>query len=76
MQCIIQDLEEFEGVGLSLIQAALSSDNGSLQYHALYVLNEWDPLYSQDPAIQGAVKNIANTTKDKEDRQLAKNLLK
>jgi hypothetical protein len=76
LQCIVQDLYGHEGVGLPLIQAALASDNGSLQYHALSVLEGWSPSISQQPALQESVKNIAITTKDKEDRQLAKRLLK
>ena len=76
LQYIVQDLEEYEGVGRPLIQSALTSDDGSLQYHALRVLNEWPPSYSQEPAIQERVRQIANETKDKEDRQLAKALLK
>lgn len=75
LQFIIQDLDEHEGVGLSLIQAALKSDNGSLQYQALSVLKEWSPTFSQQSSMQESIKQIVNTTKDKEDRQLAKSLL-
>ena len=75
LQYIIQDLEEYEGVGQALIQSALTSDDGSLQYHALRILNEWSRMYSQEPAIQERIRHIANETKDKEDRQLAKALL-
>lgn len=75
LQCIVQDLYGYEGVGLPLIQAALASDNGSLQYHALSVLERWSPSISQQPALQKSIKNIAITTKDKEDRQLANRLL-
>ncbi len=73
---IIQDLYEYEGVGLPLIQAALQSGYGNLQYHALSVLKEWPPTYSQQPSIQKIIKDIATTTNDKEDRQLAKQLLR
>ncbi|RDW16722.1 hypothetical protein [Oceanobacillus chungangensis] len=76
LQCIVQDLYEHEGVGVSLIEAALKSENGGLQYHALSVLTEWSPSFAQEPAMQRAIKDIADKTKDKEDRQLAKQLLK
>lgn len=76
LQCIVQDLYEHEGVGLPLIQAALQSDNGNLQYHALNVLDEWQPTYCQQPTNRELIKNIASKTKDKEDRQLARQLLK
>ncbi|MGG0666683.1 hypothetical protein ABE042_21635 [Viridibacillus arvi] len=76
LRLIVQDLHEHEGVGLALIQAALKSDNGSLQYRALSVLEEWSPSITQQSTIQDIVKNIATTTKDKENRQLAKHLLK
>eukprot|EP00130_Batrachochytrium_dendrobatidis_P008277 XP_006683152.1 hypothetical protein BATDEDRAFT_28714 [Batrachochytrium dendrobatidis JAM81] len=76
LQCIVQDLYEHEGVGVPLIEAALKSDNGGLQYHALSVLSEWSPSFSQKPVIHGIIKGIAGRTKDKEDRQLAKQLLK
>jgi len=76
LQYIIQDLYEHEGVGLPLVQAALNSDNGSLQYHALCVLEGWTPLVWKQPALQTAIKTIATMSKDKEDRQIAKRLLK
>jgi hypothetical protein len=76
LQCIVQDLYEHEGVGLPLIQAALKSDNGNLQYHALSVLKGWSPSFSQQATTREMIKNIAAKTKDKEDRQLAKHLLK
>ena len=76
LQSIVQDLYEHEGVGLPLIQAALTSDNGNLQYHALNVLNEWSSSFSQQATTREMIKNIAMKTKDKEDRQLAKHLLK
>ena len=76
LQSIVQDLYEHEGVGLPLIQAALKSDNGNLQYHALNVLNEWSPSFSQLATTREMIKNIAMKTKDKEDRQLAKHILK
>ena len=75
LQYIVQDLHEHEGVGLPLIQAALESDNGILQYQALTVLKEWPPSIWQQPSIQAAIHHIATTTKDKEDRNLAKLLL-
>ena len=75
LQCIVQDLYEYEGVGLELVQAALKSNNGNLQYHALSVLKEWSPSFVQQPTMQEIIKNIATMTKDKEDRQLAKYLL-
>ncbi|MGN8047183.1 hypothetical protein [Bacillus sp. 22190] len=76
LQYIVQDLYEHEGVGLSLIQAALRSDDGNLQYHALSVLKEWSPSYSQQAATRELIEHIAVKTKDKEDRKLAKYLLK
>lgn len=75
LQYLIQDLHEYEGVGLPLIQAALESDNGSLQYQALTVLEAWQSEISQQPSVQAAIKNIASTSKDKEDRKLAKQLM-
>ncbi|MBS4218384.1 hypothetical protein KHA96_08675 [Bacillus sp. FJAT-49711] len=72
---IIQELYEHEGVGLMLIHAALTSDNGGLQYHALSVLEGWEPSIWQQSDIKESIKEIAATTKDKEDRQLARRLL-
>ncbi|MFS0656463.1 hypothetical protein [Bacillus sp. 179-C3.3 HS] len=74
LQYIVQDLDEYEGVGLSLIHAALRIEN--LQYFALSVLKEWSPSYSQQIATREMIQSIAVNTKDKEDRQLAKHLLK
>ncbi|MCR2823329.1 hypothetical protein [Lederbergia panacisoli] len=75
LHCIVQDLHQHEGVGLPLVQAALKSNDGGLQYHALSVLEEWNPSIWQQPTIQAAIKTIATTTKDKEDRKLARLLL-
>ncbi|GJI57056.1 hypothetical protein BATMR_00840 [Bacillus altitudinis] len=76
LQYIVQDLYEHEGVGLSLIQAALRSDDGNLQYHALSVLKEWPPSYAQQAATRELIEHISIKTDDKEDRKLAKHLLK
>lgn len=72
MHYIVQDLHEYGGVGLSLIQAELQSDHVSLQYQALSVLEEWTPSIWKQPAILESIKIIAMTAKDKVDRQLAK----
>ncbi|MER3119650.1 hypothetical protein ABQG71_00430 [Bacillus altitudinis] len=76
LQYIVQDLYEHEGVGLPLIQAALRSNDGNLQYHALSVLKEWSPSYSQQMATRELIEYISMNTNDKEDRKLAKHLLK
>ncbi|AXI10974.1 hypothetical protein CUC15_19475 [Oceanobacillus zhaokaii] len=76
LQCIVQDLYVHEGVGVPLIEAALKSDIGGLQYHALSVLSEWSPSFSQQHNMQGIIRDVAARTKDKEDRQLARQLLK
>ncbi|MCL6795172.1 hypothetical protein KDD79_00430 [Bacillus altitudinis] len=76
LQYIVQDLYEHDGVGLPLIQTALRSNDGNLQYHALSVLKEWSPSYSQQAATRELIEHIAVKTKDKEDRKLAKYLLK
>lgn len=75
LRYIVQDLHEHEGVGLPLLQAALESDTGILQYQALSVLEEWSPSIWKQPKILAALNNISTTTKDKEDRNLANQLL-
>lgn len=75
LRYIVQDLHEHEGVGLPLIQAALESDAGVIQFQALSVLEVWTPSIWQQPAILAAINNISTTTKDKEDRKLANQLL-
>lgn len=75
LRYIVQDLHEHEGVGLPLIQAALESDTGVIQYQALSVLSEWTPSTWQQPKVLAAIKNIATTSKDKEDCKLANELL-
>ncbi|WP_400243735.1 hypothetical protein AB3U99_21245 [Niallia sp. JL1B1071] len=76
LECIIQDLHEFEGIGVPIIQAALESVNENLRLHALSVLTEWSPTFRHQPEIQRSLKMITATTKDKEERKLAKQLLK
>ena len=73
---IVQDLQEYEGIGLRLIQVALESDDDRLQYDALSALEGWAPSTWQELAIQDAIKNIVMKTKDKETRQFAKQFLK
>ena len=75
LEFIIQDLQEFEGVGLPLIQVALESENERLRWQALTVLENWSPSVWNQPAIQDALKTITKTTKDKEERRFAKQLL-
>ncbi|MCJ8012985.1 hypothetical protein MUG84_14700 [Paenibacillus sp. KQZ6P-2] len=75
LRYIVQDLHGHEGVGLPLIQAALESDTGVIQYQALSVLEEWTPSIWQQPNILAAIKSISTTTEDKEDRKLANQLL-
>ncbi|MCM3001083.1 hypothetical protein M3647_26720 [Paenibacillus cellulositrophicus] len=75
LRYIVQDLHEHVGVGLPLIQAALESDTGLMQYQALSVLEEWTPSIWQRPGILAAIKNISTTTKDKYYRKLADHLL-
>lgn len=76
LQCIVQDLHKFEGIGLPLIEAALESNNEGLQYHALVALDAWQLPLAKYPSIKTAVKNIAAVSKDKEHRQLVKQILK
>ena len=76
LACIVQDLQEHEGIGLQLIQAALESDESSLQYDALNALEGWAPSMWQQLAIQDAIKKITMASKDKETRQYAKQFLK
>ncbi|MCM3781992.1 hypothetical protein M3231_03310 [Neobacillus mesonae] len=75
LRCIVQDLYDYEGIGLPLVQTALESDKGDLQYLALSVLDYWTPSVWQQQGVLDAVQNISNTSKDKEDRKLAKQLL-
>lgn len=76
LEFIIQDLHEYEGVGFPLVQGALESENENLRWHALIILTEWTSTFSQQAQIQQSLKTIATTTKDKEERKLAKQLLK
>ncbi|MEK5382334.1 hypothetical protein [Niallia sp. FSL W8-0635] len=75
LEIIMQDLYPFEGIGVSLIQAALESENENLRWHALNILTEWSPTFRQQPEIQQSIKMINTITKDKEERKLAKQLL-
>ncbi|WP_163882235.1 hypothetical protein [Paenibacillus favisporus] len=75
LRYIVQDLHEHAGVGLPLVQAALESDTELMQYQALSVLEEWTPSIWQQPSILAAIKNISTTTKDKDYRKLANQLL-
>ncbi|WP_312093480.1 hypothetical protein [Niallia sp.] len=76
LECIIQDLHEFDGIGIPLVQAALKSVNENLRLHALSVLTEWSTTFRKQAEIQQSLNIIATTTKDKEERKLAKLLLK
>ena len=76
LECIIQDLHDFEGVGVPLVQVALESANEDLRLHALSVLTAWSSTFRHQPEIQQNLKMITTTTKEKEERKLAKLLLK
>ncbi|MEM5591291.1 hypothetical protein AAHH67_05245 [Niallia circulans] len=76
LEYIIQDLHEFEGVGAPLVRAALETKNESLRWQGLSVLAEWSPAIRQLPEIQHSLRTIISTTKDKEERKLAKQLVR
>lgn len=73
LQMIVQSLHDYEGIGLPIVKAALNSKIG--QYQALTVLNSWPKSVWNQPDIEETLKQIATTEKDKEDRNLAKQLL-
>lgn len=75
LEAILQELYDYEGVGLSLIQAALNSKADSLQHHALSVLEYWKKESWQTAEILSAIKDVAMTTDEKYIRQMAKQLL-
>lgn len=76
LEYIIQDLHEFEGVGAPLVRASLETKNEGLRWQGLTVLAEWSSAIRQLPEMQHSLRTIISTTKDKEERKLAKQLLR
>lgn len=75
LQYIVQDLHLYEEVGLSCLITAIESGNDMLQYHALYALDEWNPTIWKQQSVIDAIKKVISTSKDKETKTLAKQLL-
>lgn len=72
---LVESLAEFEGIGLALIEKCLHSADINLQHFALAVLSEQDKTSWHKPEMVEALKMVANTSTDKDNRQLAKGLL-
>ncbi len=72
---LVEALGEFEGTGLALLQRALRSADVDLQRFALVALSEQDKGSWDRPEMVESVKMAANTSADKDNRQLAKGLL-
>lgn len=72
---IIQDLHDFEGVGLTLLVAALQSGHEGLSYYALSALEVWTPATWKETKVLTAIEGMIATAKDKENRMMGKGLL-
>lgn len=72
---LVQTLREFEGTGLDLIEKCLRSADEVLQHFAVVTLSEQDQTFRDRPQIIEALKQVANASTDKDNRQLAKSLL-
>ncbi|QCR31115.1 hypothetical protein [Lysinibacillus sp. SGAir0095] len=71
---LLEALKEFEGTGLHFIEKGLRSGDPSIQYFALSTLEVQDKMYWQPELVEG-IKEIASKSKDKENRELAKELI-
>lgn len=76
VEVILQDLYEFEGVGLSLLEASLQSPSITLQKAALWVLNDWPKEAWYTESMASTLTSINTPNVDKEIQHLAKKLLK
>ncbi|WP_346235817.1 hypothetical protein MKY04_10280 [Lysinibacillus telephonicus] len=72
---LLEALGEYEGTGLHFIEKCLRSDDSSFQYFALNTLEKQDKRHWDRPDFIDVIQKIANKSKEKENRQLAKNLL-
>lgn len=72
---LLEALGEYEGIGLYFIEKCLRSDDSSFQYFALSTLEKQDKKHWHRPDFINVIQEIASKSKEKENRQLAKNLL-
>lgn len=76
LQVIICHLHDYAGSGLPLLEAALKSDDESLRFNALEVLNEWPQSAWIQSNLVSILRRIELAASDKEERKLIKQLFK
>lgn len=78
-ECIdiaISYISDYEGIGLSFIEKCMQLNNRRFEYMALNAFCEWDTDYWNTPTILSHIKRVAKESKDRENRKIAKSLLK
>lgn len=76
LRVIICHLHDYAGSGLPLLEAALKSDDESLRFNALEVLNEWPQSAWIQSNLVSILRRIELAASDKEERKLIKQLFK
>lgn len=72
---LIEELDEYNGVGLEFIGQALKSADGHLQYLAIQTLHSFDRAHWQGTEIEQLVVRYAKESKDPDVKEIAKQLL-
>lgn len=72
---LIEELEEYNGIGLEFIGQALKTADGHLQYLAIQTLHSFDRANWQGTEIGQLVGRYAKEAKDPDVKEIAKQLL-
>lgn len=75
MHIIIQDLHQYEGLGIPILQAALASTYQGLHYHALHALTAWQSTDWRSAEMIELIQKLEAESEDEDISQLAKAIL-
>lgn len=72
---LIEELDQYNGVGLNFIGQALKTTDDHLQYMAILTLHSFDRAYWRGTEIEQLVGRYAKESKDADVKEIAKQLL-
>lgn len=72
---LIEELDQYNGVGMDFIGQALKTNDGHLQYMAIQSLHSYDRVHWQGTEVNQLVVRYAKESKDPDVKEIAKQLL-
>lgn len=72
---IVEELDQYDGVGMKFLERSLQTADFHLQYVTMQTLLEYNKTYWQGTEIEKLVQRYAKESKDKDVKEIAKQLL-